>query len=192
MHSLTQRANDFSNPLWKTLSDDSSGTWTAHQWPGTSLKSVQCFGSVPLPCADGISVLVPASGCSFPSEIGWTTSIWIAAYLRLLKEAYAGTLILSSVYDKVLGPRDSAAPLLLQQTRWERPKVKRKDQLGTLKTKASILSFSKNKVKGLFASIADIIVWFFFLCLEQWLFHPVCFVFCLPKKSYFYEVPQKF
>lgn len=93
----------------------------------------QCFGSC-------IRVY------SFTSEIGSTTSIWIAAYLKLLKEALAGTLILSSVYDKVLGPRDSAAPLFLQQTCWERPRVKRKDQLETLKTKASILSFSKNKV----------------------------------------------
>lgn len=74
--------------------------------------------------------------------------------------AYACILILCSMYDKVLGPQDNGAALLLQQTRWERPKVKRKDQMGTLKTKASILSFSKTE--GLFTSIVMILASFFF------------------------------
>ena len=60
---------------------DLNGSPVTRKKPQISAVFWQCA----LPRADGISVLVPASGCSFPSEIGRTTSIWIVAYLRLLK-----------------------------------------------------------------------------------------------------------
>ena len=98
-HKLTQRDSNaqfdlmWKRPLKSSLKDP------FRRWqpdPGVSPVTRNqpqisaAFWQRSLPRADGISVWVPDSGCSFPSQIGWTTSIWSAAYLRLLKQGLSG------------------------------------------------------------------------------------------------------